>query len=149
MYGHIFGVHVPSIDPSHVKGAFKILNDPLMSRLVSSLAMANINSEDIELIVNGKYNVEYSHENVELFLKYFFDVASFSFAEKKMLVNAVTDPDLKRFYRIALKGDKDYLLWKLGAAPEKSFDSMLKDMMSDSYYNFKERSRVDPELAQR
>ena len=41
------------------------------------------------------------------------------------------------------------MLWKIGAAPDKTFDAMLKDMMSDSYYNFKERSRVDPELAQR
>ena len=50
---------------------------------------------------------------------------------------------------MALKGDKDYLLWKLGAAPDKSFNGMLRDMMVDSYYNFKERSKVDPDTAQR
>lgn len=149
MYGYIFEVYTDHTNVPAIEGAFKILNDPLMKRLVTSLAMAGITSEDIELIVNGKYNIEYSHEHIVLFLKYFFDVAGYSFVEKKKLVEKVADPDTKRFFTIALKGDKDYLLWKLGAAPDKSFDSMLRDMMSDSYYNFKERSRVDPDLAQR
>lgn len=149
MYGHLFNVYSSAVTPVDIEGAFTLLGDPLMKRLVSSLAVANITTEDIELIVNGKYNVEYSHENIKLFLKYFFDVEDFTFADKKRLVEAVKDPDIKKFYKIALKGDKDYLLWKLGAAPDKSFDMMLRDMMSDSYYNFKERSRVDPELAQK
>ena len=149
MYGYLFDIHTDSAEVRGIEGAFKILNDPLMKRLVTSLAIAGITTEDIELIVNGKYNIEYSHENIALFLKYFFDVEQYSFAEKKKLVEKVADPDTKRFFTIALKGDKDYLLWKLGAAPDKSFDAMLRDMMSDSYYNFKERSRVDPDLAQR
>ena len=149
MYGHLFNIHTPSVNPHDIVGALAILEDPLMKRLISSLAISNITSEDIELIVNGKYNVEYSHENIQMFLKYFFDVSDFTFADKKRLVEVVKDPDIKRFYKIALKGDKDYLLWKLGAAPDRSFDAMLRDMMSDSYYNFKERAKVDPELAQK
>jgi hypothetical protein len=149
MYGFRFDVYTSDTNTRDIEGAFKILNDPLMKRLVTSLAIANITTEDIELVVNGKYNIEYSHEHIRLFLKYFFDVQQYSFAEKKTLVEKVVDPDTKRFFTIALKGDKDYLLWKLGAAPDKSFDAMLRDMMSDSYYNFKERSRVDPDLAQR
>lgn len=50
---------------------------------------------------------------------------------------------------MALKGDKDYLLWKLGAAPEKDFSEMLRDMVNDSYYNFKEQSKIKPSVAQR
>ncbi|MAH42804.1 hypothetical protein CL614_03705 [archaeon] len=149
MYGYLFEVYTDKTNVHDIEGALKILNDPLMKRLVTSLAVASITTEDIELIVNGKYNIEYSHENIKLFLKYFFDVEQYSFLEKKKLVEKVADPDTKRFFTIALKGDKDYLLWKLGAAPDKSFDAMLRDMMSDSYYNFKERSRVDPDLAQR
>ena len=41
------------------------------------------------------------------------------------------------------------MLWKLGPAPDKSFNGMLSDMMVDRYYNFKERSKVDPDTAQR
>tara|TARA_Y100000034_G_C6862475_1_gene392694 strand:+ start:694 stop:1356 length:663 start_codon:yes stop_codon:yes gene_type:complete len=148
MYGYLFKVYTGD-DMDAIKGAFKLLDDPLMFRLITSLAIGNITSEDIELVVNGKYDVEYTHANIEMFLKYFFNVSNSSLAEKKQLVEAVTDGSLKRFYKVALQGDKDYLLWKLGAAPDKSFDSMLRDMLSDSYYNFKERSRVDPDLAQK
>ncbi|MBC8436998.1 hypothetical protein H8D85_01595 [bacterium] len=148
MYGYLFDTYTGD-NVEGIKGAFKLLDDPLMFRLITSLAIAKITSEDIELIVNGKYNVEYSHDNIELFLKYFFDIGPLKAAERKALVNSVTDGNLKRYYKIALQGDKDYLLWKLGAAPDKSFDIMLRDMLSDSYYNFKERSRVDPDLAQK
>jgi len=148
MFGYVFDVYTGD-DIESIKGAFKLLDDPLMFRLITSLAIARITSEDIELIVNGKYNVEYSHDNIEMFLKYFFDIAGLNVAERKKLVDSVTDSTIKKFYRIALQGDKDYLLWKLGAAPDKSFDNMLRDMLSDSYYNFKERSRVDPDLAQK
>tara|TARA_Y100000310_G_C20488788_1_gene718105 strand:- start:572 stop:904 length:333 start_codon:yes stop_codon:yes gene_type:complete len=110
MYGHLFNIYTPSIDVVSIEGALSIVNDPLMKRLISSLAMSNITAEDIELVVNGKYNVEYSHANIELFLKYFFDVSDYSFSDKKRLIEAVKDPDIKKFYKIAVKGDKDYLL---------------------------------------
>jgi len=110
MYGHLFDTYVPSIDIASIEGAMSILDDPLMKRLITSLAISNITTEDIELVVNGKYNVEYSHENIKLFLKYFFDVSDFSFSDKKRLIEAVKDPDIKKFYKIAIKGDKDYLL---------------------------------------
>ena len=55
-------------------GAFDLLNDNLMNRLLSSMALAKITDEDIELIVNGKFNMQYTHEDVVMYLKYFFDV---------------------------------------------------------------------------
>lgn len=67
---HSFPENVPSLD-----GAIKILNDPLMYRLITSMALALITDEDIELIVNGKYNMEYSSDDVKMFLKYFFNVS--------------------------------------------------------------------------
>jgi len=148
MFSYQFKIEVPR-GTDGIKGAFKIMNDPLMYRLITSLALANITEEDIELIVNGKYNIEYSSEDVQEFLHYFFNVADWSVGDKQQYLAQVDTPELKKFYKLALKGDKDYLLWKLGAAPDKSFDSMLTDMMTDSYYNFKERAKGDPELAQR
>ena len=57
--------------------------------------------------------------------------------------------ELKKFYKLALQGDKDKLVWKLGAAPNKSFDSMLQEIMIDSFYNFKEHSKVNADIAQK
>ena len=148
MFGYLYNLDVPS-GVDGIEGEFKIMNDPLMYRLITSLALCNISEEDIELIVNGKYNMEYASEDVQEFLHYFFDVSDWTVGDKQEYVAQVEIPELKVFYKMALKGDKDYLLWKLGAAPDKSFDLMLRDMMTDSYYNFKERSKGDPDLAQR
>lgn len=54
--------------------AFRILDDPLMYRIITSLAFANVEKEDIELITQAKFNLEYSAEDLQLFLKYFFNV---------------------------------------------------------------------------
>jgi hypothetical protein len=53
------------------------------------------------------------------------------------------------FYNIALNEEKDYLMWKLGVAPNKSFDAMLRDITVDSYYNFKEQATRNPDQAQK
>jgi hypothetical protein len=148
MFGYEFSVEVP-YGIEGIEGAINIINDPLMYRLVTSLALAKINDEDIELIVNGKFNMSYSHEDIEQFLHYFFDVAGWNIKQKTSFVTEVADKALKRAYKLALDGDKDYLVWKLGAAPDKPVDEMLRDMVSDTYYNFKERSLSNPEDAQR
>ena len=148
MYGFLYNKEVPS-GTSGIEGSFSLLNDPLMYRLITSLALAGITEEDIELIVNGKYNIHYTSDDIKEFLNYFFKVDEWNLSQKKEYVGGIKDPSLSRFYKLALKGDKDYLVWKLGAAPDKSFDSMLRDMMLDSYYNFKERSKVDPDTAQK
>ncbi len=148
MYGHVFNTQVAP-GTEGIVGAFQVLNDPLMYRLITSLALAGITEEDIELIVNGKYNIHYSSDDIKEFLHYFFNVANWSLDQKKEYVATIKDTSLLKFYKLALKGDKDYLVWKLGAAPDKSFNSMLRDMMLDSYYNFKERSKIDPDTAQK
>jgi len=130
-------------------GAFEILKDQNMYEIMTSLALAKVNDEDIELIINGKYNIHYSHEDIKDFLHYFFNVENWSLSQKKEYVNVVKEPRLKKFYNLALDGDKDYLIWKLGIAPDKSFDQMIRDMGTDAYYNFKEQMRAHPEEAQK
>lgn len=131
------------------KKAFELIDDPLMYRLITSLALTKVNDEDLEIIVNGKFNMDYSVEDIKIFLKYFFNTEGWTLKDRQDYVNTVTDQQLKPFYKMALKGDKDYLMWKLGAAPEKDFNMMLKDMIHDAYYNFKEQSKVKPDVAQR
>lgn len=132
-----------------IEGAFRLLEDPLMYRLITSLALAKITDEDIELIVNGKYNINYTSDDITEFLHYFFNVKLWSLSDKVSYIEFTENNDLKKFYKIALKGDKDYLVWKLGAAPSKTFDSMLRDIMTDSYYNFKEHSKINADTAQK
>ncbi len=148
MFCHFTGFSFPEKLDS-IDGAFKLLNDPLMYRLITSMALCLITDEDIELIINGKFNMEYSAEDVKLFLKYFFNVQDWTLRDRQMFVATITEPQLLKYYKIALKGDKEHLLWKLGVTPDKDFKDMLADMVHDSYYNFKEQSKIRPELAQK
>lgn len=132
-----------------IKGAFEILKDSNMYSIMTSLALAKVNDEDIELIINGKYNIHYTHEDIKEFLHYIFNVDKWSLSEKKEYVGIIKDSSLKKYYNLALEGDKDYLIWKLGIAPDKSFDAMLRDMGTDAYYNFKEKMRANPDESQR
>lgn len=74
MFSHLTGFHVAGdfISPNK---AFDLLSDPLMYRLVTAMALAKIDDQDIDMIANGKFNQEYAPEDIELFLKYFFDVS--------------------------------------------------------------------------
>lgn len=58
------------------------------------------------------------------------------------------DKNLRYFYNIALENDQNFLLWKLDLAPQKSYDAMLREMMNDSFYSFKELARKNPGDAQ-
>ena len=132
-----------------VPGALQILNDPLMRRAIQALSIAgSVPEEDIELIINGKYDITYISENFSLFIKYFFDVKEWSLAQKRAYVKKLpaSQEIFRPVYVIALTNDKNYLLWKLGLAPDKSFDQMLRDLATDAYYNCKERSH-DPDSA--
>ena len=148
MYSYVFNVSIFSgVDGIH--GAMEIMNDPLMYRLITSMAIAKITDQDIELIVNGKYNSEYSFEDIKEFLHYFFNLQGWRVADIEQYRKTIKDEKLRFYYKIALTGDKDYLLWKLGASPDKAFPEMIKDVMVDSYYNFKDKSKHNSEDAQR
>lgn len=131
-------------------GTIEILNDPLMRRAIQALSIAgNVPVEDIELIINGKYDITYISDNFSMFLKYFFDIHNWTLAQKRDYVKNlhVSQNIFKAIYMIALKHDKSFLLWKLGLAPDKSFDQMLRDIGNDCYYNFKEKQATDPDTA--
>jgi len=151
MYSYIFKIPVPN-GTAGIAGAFEIMSDQNMHRVITSLAMAKITDEDIELIVNGKYNIHYVSEDIEEFLHYFFNIEDWSIGDRKKYISSLTkegEKKLKFFYKFALEEEKDFLIWKLGAASTKSFQAMMQDMAVDSYYNFKEHSRIDSEVAQK
>ena len=132
----------------HVSGAFELLYDPEMFAKMSALAFANVNEQDIELIVHGKYNIHYDESQIKAFLHYFFSVQDWTITDKKDYLKRIKDQELYSIYEMALDGDKNYLMWKLGIAPQKSFEVMLQDLGSDAYYFFKEKARYSPGEAQ-
>lgn len=138
-----------SADTAGLEGANQILLDKEMYIIISSMALAKITQEDIELLIAGKYNIHYTKDDINEFLNYYFNVHSWSIGDKKLYLKYITDKRVLSAYTLALEGDKDYLLWKLGIAPEKSFDQMLHDMTADAYYFFKEKAKVAPEEAQK
>ena len=73
MFGYKFGKQVVS-NTTHLEGAFKVLNDPGMFKVITSLAMGSVTEDDIELLVNTKYDIEYSSEELDAFLYYFFNL---------------------------------------------------------------------------
>jgi hypothetical protein len=129
--------------------AVRLLDDPLMYRIITSLAFANVEKEEIELITQAKFNLEYSSEDLQLFLKYFFNVKNWTRRQRQTYIDRISDKNLNFYYKLALKGDKEFLMWKLGITPGKDFKDMLVEMTNDSFYNFKEQSGSRPESAQR
>lgn len=144
--------YILKLDPGyhlkHISGAIDLVNDQDMFNKISSLALSNISDEEIELIVHGKYNIHYDETQIKAFLFYFFNVSGWILKDKKEYIALIKDDDLLTFYEMAIEGDKSYLMWKLGIAPQKTFEVMLQDMGSDAYYFFKEKSKRFPSEAQ-
>lgn len=122
-------------------GAMKILEDARMRRIVQSMALADIDQDDIELLVNARYDFNYTSQDIQFYLKHFFNVKGWRMPEKKIFVAEELNDDFRKMYDIALKGDKQYLLWKLGLSPNKSYNEMMQEMMNDAFFLFKENSK--------
>jgi hypothetical protein len=147
MWAHYFNKHT-DLDTTPIKGAFALLENIQVRTLLYAMALAGMAAEDMELIINGKFEINASSEDVDAFLHYFFNMSEFTYAEKSTLEESFAkDVNTKRAFKLALKGDRNYMLWKLDAAPDKSFDAMLRDMLADSYYLFKEKAKNEPDTA--
>ena len=133
------------------EGAFKMLEDPKMVRFIHTLAVAGVNKDDIELILNAKYNISYETPDFDIFMHYFANYTGWSYTEKEMYVNQVQDLELKKLFRSALVQDRSTLIWELGLGtdPNASFDDMLKDMFTDAYFYFKRNAKYKTEDAMR
>jgi hypothetical protein len=147
MWAYYF-IKPTDIDTTPIKGAFSLLENMQLRTLICAMALVGVAAEDMELIINGKFDINASSEDVDAFLFYFFNLKDFNYSEKAILEDSfANDVNTKRAFKLALKGDRNYMLWKLGAAPDKSFDQMLRDMLADSYYLFKEKAKTNPDEA--
>jgi len=129
--------------------AYKAWDTPQVRRALQAMAFAQISEEEIELYSNAKYGIGFDTEVYYIFFKYFFDSFDWTFLERRTHMEEETDRDLKLLYNQALTNDADFVVWKLGLAPNKDFPSMLEDVVRDSYYNFKQYKNINEDGAQK
>jgi len=145
----IFKFKYPAgLNTDPIKEAFEMLANNNIRIMLYAMALAEVSLSDIELVINEKFDINVSSVGVSTFMDYFFNLKDFTFAEKQELEKSFsTDVSTRRIFKVALRGNKDYTLWKLGAPGNKSLDSMLREMMTDSFYSFKEKSKNDSDVA--
>jgi len=146
MFGYLFD-HQIRRNLNGIEGAFKIYEDAQIHRIVTSMAMSGFGVEDIELLIQGKLDVNYEYEDFKEFINYFFNLEGWTKKDKERYIGTIKNSDLKRAYKEAILGDKNKLLWKLKLSPKLEFEEMLREISYDSFYKFKELLAVDPEMA--
>ena len=132
-------------------GAFAMLEDPRMVKYINCLALSGVDQTDLELILNAKYNISFEPFDFAMFLKYFANYEGWTYTDKELFIGNYPDPTTKAAYKLALTGDRAQLIWELGLGtdPSISFDDLLRDMLTDSYFYFKKKLKLNPEEAQK
>jgi len=152
MFAYLFDTNLFTVDDFPIdvyRDVFKALNDPRLRRELQTMAMAGIDEADIELYANGRQGTAWDTEIFMLFFKYFFNVFSWSYEELEIYRQHEENKDLKRLYTMALKKDKDFVVYNLGLTPDRSFGSMLESLFRTSFYNFDENSRYNPDQSKK
>jgi len=139
------------MDLQGIEGSFKLLENHNIRSMLYAMFLADMSIDDIELTINEKFdNLNSTTEAIQAFKHYYFNLKNYSYKDKQELEKTfISGVSEKRMFRVALKGDTDYLLWKFNAAPKRSLDSMLKEMLNDSFYLFKEKAHSDADVATR
>jgi hypothetical protein len=134
-----------------VSGSFRMQDDPRMSKYMHVLLFAAIPLEDVAMILNAKYNIAYDDEDYGIFAKFFGNYEGWSYSDREFYSDQITDQDLRKLYKMAIKGDRGQLIWELGLGPDPnlSFDDLLRDMFTDSYFYFKRNIKLRPDDAQK
>jgi hypothetical protein len=134
------------------EGAFRMLEDPKVVKYINTLCIAGVNRTDVELILNAKYNISYESPDFDTYIEYFANYDGWSYNDKELYINnEVQDAELKALYKLAMTGERSRLIWELGLGtdPGASFDDMLQDMFTDSYFYFKKKLKFAPDDAQK
>lgn len=146
MFGYLFDQQIRR-PIKGAEGALKLFDDAQMYRMITSMALANVPADEIELIIQSKIDINYDYDDIVEFLNYFFNIEGWSKKDKELHVSTITNTDLKRAYKDAIVGDKNKLFWKLKLTPSKDFDEMLREMSYDCFYKFKEHLNGDADTA--
>lgn len=154
MYYYRHSKSAPSnVNIAGCDNALLMLEDPTLRKAVTALSLAGINPLDIELLINGRYHVTWESEDFRNFIKFFANFDDWSYADRAFYVETrVKEADFKNILKkAALKGDRHYLVWKLGLGtdPHMSMEGIFTDMIADSYFTFKELMQARPDDAQK
>jgi hypothetical protein len=142
MYGYYFKKGV-DVNLDSLQEAFNFMENREIRTLLFCTILAGMDFDEVELILNEKFDgLNATSDAIDTFVNYFFDLSGLSFKEKESLEKSFsTDLKTRRAFRLALQNDRSYMLWKLGAVPTKSFDDMMREMLTDTFYMFKEVSK--------
>lgn len=133
-----------------VEAAFEILDDPILFKIITSAALAKATEEHYSLILTSHINTRYTLEDIAAFLHYFFKIDKWNNKQKLDWIEGLHDQSLAPIYKLAMKGDVEYLLWKLGVRTDQlDYSFMMADMSRDAYWHFKENAKANPETAQK
>ena len=143
----------PGVNVDGCENAILMLEDPTLRKAIIALSLAGINPLDIELLINGRYHVTWESHDFQNFIKFFANFDEWSYADREFYVeNRVKEAEYKlTLKKAALKGDRHYLVWKLGLGtdPHMSMEAVFTDMIADSYFTFKELMKARPDNAQK
>jgi hypothetical protein len=133
--------------------ALEMLQDPQIRKFVLALSMAGISLTDVELLINGRYSMNWESPDFQMYAKYFCNLENWTFADKDFFIEQkVKDQGLRQLLKnSALKGDRHYLVWKLGLGtdPQMSMEQIFTDMAGDAYFTFKENLKINLDTAQK
>jgi hypothetical protein len=143
----------PSVDIAGCQNSLEMLEDPTLRKNITALSLAGVNPLDIELLINARYHVTWESQDFQNFIKFFANFDEWSYADREFFVeNRIKDAEYKlTLKKAALKGDRHYLVWKLGLGtdPHMSMEAVFTDMIADSYFTFKENIKARPDDAQK
>ncbi len=131
------------------KEAFNIWEDLTSSRPLRTMAMAKVSPEEAELYINQVPGKALSTEACEVFFNFFFNVFDWTLGDKKVYIEEEPDKTLKNLFKLALTKDKEYVIWKSGLSPNKSYTDMLDSMLTDAYFQYRDTPKVKTEDAKK
>lgn len=126
-----------------VKEVMDLVNDQTIRKWIHVMALGNIDPGLIYVLVSSKTDKLYDEGSFYEYINYFFNLEDFTIKEKYELAQKETNLEQRRLFDLALKYEKDELLWELGFTPDLSVEFIVKGVAAESYMKFKHASDED------
>lgn len=118
----------------------KISSDPLIKTHVECCLLNRIKYEDIICDISKIYKVDINEHEIIDFSTIFFDINEINSTNSWMEYVDTLPVEEKNFKIKCKAGGADYTRWALGAKVDLDALEITKDMITDSYFKFREAS---------